>query len=258
MKTKKCFASLAAIVVASGTSASAAIITLDLGDLSAGSLNNAYFSRTALQPAGSGVIDPFVRLSSNDPVIDGYNADARPVMPDVNTSPSFTRDILLSEVPLLALNGMLYYEFGLDINQTAANPLLSVDKLQLYTSPTALASAAALANLTGGATLRYDLDSDLDSQIFLDFSISGSGSGAADMFAYIPQSSFGGVGGSEFVYLYSMFGSIPGYENNDGFEEWFVREGVAPPQVPDGGTTLLLLGAALSGLGLIRRTAFKA
>jgi hypothetical protein len=257
MKTKQCIAQLAAIVVTSGATASA--VTLNLGTTTDGFINDAYFSRTNLQPAGSGVINSFVRLNSNDEVVDGYNASARPVMPDVNTSPTFTRDIQLSEVPLLALNGMLYYEFGLDINQSASSPWLSLDELQIYTRSSPLTQAGTLADLTGsGAVLRYDLDGAGESRILLDYSISGGGSGIADMFAYIPQSNFAGVSGSEFVYLYSMFGATPGYENNAGFQEWFVRDGVGgPSRVPDGGTTLLLLGAALGGLGLVRRKSSK-
>jgi len=41
----------------------------------------------------------------------------------------------------------------------------------------------------------------------------------------------------------------PNYVNDDGFEEWAVIQG--PQAVPDGGSTLILLGSAFSGLSLI-------
>ncbi len=93
------------------------------------------------------MIQSFVRVQDNG-VADGYNATVRPVMPDVNTSPSFTHDLLLSAVGEVSRNGQTYYEFLLDINQTAANPLLSLDQLQIYTRATALTSADELADLT--------------------------------------------------------------------------------------------------------------
>jgi len=50
------------------------------------------------QATGSGVIDSFVRISTNDLIEEGYNTSGRPVPYDENTSPTFTHDLLLSEV----------------------------------------------------------------------------------------------------------------------------------------------------------------
>jgi hypothetical protein len=224
-------------------------VTLDLTtSTTSGSINGANFVRSDAASTGTGVIQSFVRLSGTG-TAEGYNADARPVMPDVNTSPIFTHDLLLSSVPIV--NG--YYEFLLDINQTSANPLLSLDQLRIYTRGTALTSADALSDLAG-SSLRYDMDAAPagNSVVYLNYNLN-SGSGSGDLFVYIPTSAFGLT--SEYVYLYSKFGESGGvYAENDGFEEWAVRTATTnTPSVPDGGTTVLLLGAALTVVAAIRR-----
>lgn len=229
-----------------------------------GTINGAFFTNTDPQPTGSGYIDSFVRLGSNAGFEQGYNASARPVMPDVNTSPTFTHDIRLSNVPVVvnpsgAAPGS-YYEFLLDINQNASNPYLTLYALRFYTNPNALTMAATLADLTGaaGTTLRWDLDTGSDSRIQLNY-IFGSGSGSGDMYAYIPVSAFAGASSSDYLYLYSAFGTEPGgtgtyFEANDGYEEWTSRgSSTPPPSVPDGGNSLALLGMGLIGLEAARR-----
>lgn len=216
--------------------------TLDLtGATTSGTINSGFFIRTDAQATGSGAINSFVRIQDNANVEDGYNADARPVMPQVNTSPSFTRDVQLSSVATVNLSGINYYEFLLDINQKNSDPLLSLDKLQIYTRGTALVTANTLAALTAApSVLRYNLDAGSDSEILLDYSLN-SGSGSGDMFAYIPMSVFGA--NTDYVYLYSQFGGKGGaYVNNDGFEEWAYR--TAP--VPEPGALALL---TLGGMG---------
>jgi len=221
--------------------------TLDLtGIVSSGSINGALFTRSDQQSTGSGVIDPFVRISSNNPTEAGYNATARPVMPDDNTAATFTHDIQLSTVGEVLIGGTVYYEFLLDINQNNSDPLLSLDQLQIYTRSAPLANAGTLADLTAApSVLRYNLDAGTDSTVLLNYKLN-SGSGSGDLFLYVPK-----WGGSEddYLYLYSQFGATGGnYINNDGYEEWATRPGTATLSVPDGGSTLMLLGAALIGM----------
>jgi hypothetical protein len=51
-------------------------------------------------------------------------------------------------------------------------------------------------------------------------------------------------------------GANSGYAPNDGFEEWWTLS--KTQQVPDGGSTVALLGLALTGMGLIGRKVRKA
>ena len=211
-----------------------------------GFINGAFYIRTDAQATGSGAINSFVRVGDNADVVEGYNASARPAMPQVNNSGTFTHDVLLNSVPTVNLSGTNYYEFLLDINQASSAPLLSLDKLQIYTRGTALSSAATLADLTAGPSiLRYNLDSGSDSEILLNYSLN-SGSGSGDMIAYIPASLFGA--GSDFVYLYSQFGGKGGaYVNNAGYEEWAYRSASV---VPEPG---VLSFAALGALAVLAR-----
>ena len=245
------FKTLTAVGLTAASLGVAQATTLDLTPGGSGSVNGALFTTTDNQSTGTGVIQSFVRVQDNG-VADGYNATARPVMPDVNTSPTFTHDIQLSAIPTVTIAGTQYKEFLLDINQQAQDPLLSLDKIQIYTRATALTTANTLAALTAApSVLRYDLDAGSDSKLLLNY-ILNSGSGSGDLFAYIPLSAFNGALGSDFLYLYSSFGDTGGvYAENDGFEEWAVR--TPTTSVPDGGATVALLGVGLLGLGAMRR-----
>jgi hypothetical protein len=109
--------------------------TLDLTTAgSSGYIDLAYFVQIDPQTTGTGVIEPFVRLSTNQDVSQGYNTDARPLELDENNSPQFTRSLLLNDVPIVSLNETLYREFLLDINQKGAvgGSLLSLDTIEIY------------------------------------------------------------------------------------------------------------------------------
>lgn len=241
----------AGVLAASLIPASAIDLNLEAGGT--GTINGAIYTTSDNQSTGTGVIDSFVRVQDNG-IADGYNASARPVMPDVNTSPNYTRDLKLSEVPEVTLGGVVYYEFLLDINQQNSNPLLTLDKLQIYTRATAITDANDLPSLTGSSTLRYNLDAGTDSRVRMNYDLN-SGSGSGDLFAYIPKSLFGAE--TDYLYLYSSFGDsgVP-YAENDGFEEWAIRTATPvnpPPSVPDAGASLALLGMGLVGVEALRR-----
>jgi len=242
----------AVLCIGAGLAATASAVDVNLVTANSGSANGANFVWVDAQPTGSGVIDPFVRVSAADQdVVQGYNSSARPLAYDENTSPTFTKDIQLSSVPIV--NG--FYEFLLDINQTNADPILSLFEIQIYTRASALATNPNGGNDPttinfGGAlgTLRYDLDSGIngDSKVQLDYS-RNAGSGSGDMLMYVPVGLFGPE--SDFVYLYSAFG-LPD-NNNDGFEEWALRERVGSViPLPTAGAMGL---AGLCGLGAVRR-----
>jgi hypothetical protein len=256
MKTSKTKIAIFGLLFASGLNLYA-VTSLNLTAGGSGTLNGALFVTTDQQPTGSGVIQSFVRLSQsgNNTTAEGYNSSSSSLMPDVNTSNTFTHDIQLSSLSLVNIAGVSYYQFLLDINQNNNDPLLSLDELQIYTRSTALTDASTLANLQAAPSqLRYDLDGAGDAEILLNYNLN-SGSGSGDLYAYIPQTAFSGAAGTDFVYLYSMFGAKGGaYAENDGFEEWAT---VSSNGVPDGGGTLVLLGSALTCIGAVRRLATK-
>jgi hypothetical protein len=222
--------------------------TLDLTTSgSDGYINDAYFVQIDSQSTGTGVISPFVRLSTNQAVEEGYNTDARPLELDENNSPQFTRSLLLTDVPIVYIGDTFYREFLLDINQmgTVSGRLLSLDTIEIY-----LADAGNLTGYPGSlGTSIYDMDLGADSWIGLDYKLN-HGSGSGDMLAYIPDDLF--VGG-DYVYLYSKFGE--NWANNAGFEEWAVRVGEPLPVIPAPASIMLgSLGVGFVGWLRRRRT----
>ena len=198
----------AAVIAASITSARA----LDLTTAgSSGTVNGAFFQQVPDQTTGTGVIQPFLRVQGNG-IETGLNTSLSSVLGDTKTG-IWTHDILLSAVPIVTLGGVQYYQFLLDINQTGANPLLSLNKLEIWTSPGTLPEANSYDDLAaGGATKKWELTSTIE----LNYALN-PGSGAGDMFAYIPLSVVGPAGTLS-LYLYTEFGTPNG--SNDGFEEW--------------------------------------
>jgi hypothetical protein len=192
-------------------------VTLDLtSEGSSGYIGDAYFEQVDPLPTGTGYIRPFVRLSTNQAIEQGYNTDARPLEFDENNSNQFTRSLPLGDVPIIGT----YRGFLLDINQnsTPTGRFLSLDTIEIY-----LADEGDLTGYPGGiGTKIFDLDEDDDNWILLDYSLN-HGSGTGDMMAYIPNDLF--VGG-DYVYLYSRFGE--NHPNNAGFEEWAVSVIPAP------------------------------
>jgi hypothetical protein len=209
---------------------------VDLADSpNEGFVNGAFFTNDA-QGAGTGVINSFVRISTNQPTEQGYNTSDRKLEFDENSSPNFTRDLLFADIPVVTLeDGFQYLEFQLDINEpnTGSSNYLSLDEIEIYFSENQIVAGTYDGVSFGGtATKVYELDAGGDHWIALDYGLQ-AGSGVSDMIMYVPLSSFAGVEDDDFITLYSEFGLQPtassegitfDWSNNSGFEEWAVRK----------------------------------
>jgi hypothetical protein len=238
------------VVAAMAGAGSAHASIIDLVNNQTGAVNGALFHRADFQPAGTGVLNPFVRVQhDNGPPNNGhsangreqgYNTSGRPVQYDELTDPNYTRDLRFSEIPVVNVAGVDYLEFVLDINEPngSTQPLLSLDQVRIYTSATG--SQTGLESTLGA--LRFELGAFLnDNTVTLDYDLN-SGSGQGDMRMYIPLSNFAGATGDDFVYLYSHFGNMDDdHRTGDGFEEWSVFA------VPSPGAIALLAMAGVIG-----------
>jgi hypothetical protein len=239
----------------------------------------AWFQTNEQHPAGTGFIDSFLRVQQKG-WEQGYNTGARPVQFDEKTDPNFTRNLTLAEVGIKDIGGVAYREFFLDVNEPAADPknFITLDQLEIFVSnkanlnkyATGVGCTTTAANdntgrLTDGSgscanndsTQIFDLDAGGDADIKIDYLVKGNGSGSSDMAFYLRDSLFTGY---TYVYLFSQFGDLTGndpkkWESQAGFEEWFTKSSIPPPNiqaVPEP-TTLLLLGSGLAVAVLRRR-----
>jgi hypothetical protein len=250
------------LVAGLALTASAQADVLDLRDGSgttSGFLNGALFTTDFTQPAGSGVVDSFLRVqraNGQDTYTNGYNTvqanqPGEPGQRDEHPSDTFTHEITLGDLAVTTQDGVDYFRFILDINQEGSDPSLSLVEVQIRTRATAISQYEAdLVNL---GALVYDLDvgADGDSRVDLDFD---HGSGDGDMAMLVPVSLFSGGPGT-FVYLYSAFGGVgdePPFQDNDGYQEWWHDVGVVIP-LPGAGLAGLATFGGLFGFRASRR-----
>jgi hypothetical protein len=270
----RALAALALVLALAPTPAQAGMVTLDVSgaDTSASgtaSVGGGFLvANTMQQPAGTGVIDSFVRIQQTGQER-GYNTSAGFPLDD-KTPANYTRAITLSDVPVVTISGVNYREFILDANQVQ-NGKISLNQVQIFTSTGDVgASGYTLTDATAsqnavisfpGANLVFQMSaqkfngSGTYNQVIVD---SGRGSGTGDMFLYVQDSLFTGLAGTTNITLFSQFGAPPGtYESNDGFEEWAVRHetggpGPGPGFVPVPASALLLGVGGLCCAGFAR------
>lgn len=219
-------------------------------------INGATFSQGSIQPAGSGVIDPFVRLNTNNNQEQGYNTTVNNVF-DNDQTDTWNHAIAVGQVgfidvdPTAGENWVM--RFILDINEPNADSkqLLNLDEVQIFLSTSANQSvetftASGLVNFASSA-LVYRMDAPNAgvnpsppapylNTVILDYN-NASGQGETDMTLDIPKTMFdaafttlglttAGAKNNAFIYLYSAFGSPfanntpPGTINDSAYEEW--------------------------------------
>jgi hypothetical protein len=251
-KTMIGFAAVATFTLAIQGNALAGTIDLLTAGAS-GTANGAIFTQVDPQSTGTGVLDPFLRIQANG-TESGYNTSVGTPLDDKGGK--WTHDIALGTIGIVTYNAVNYYKFLLDVNQLSSSPLLSLNTFQIYERTGPLTTANTLADLTGNATLKFDMDAGVggDTTVNIDYRLN-PGSGAGDMTVLVPVSALGiDPTLTQNLYLYTAFGDPNA--SNSGFEEWAAELGIGfyPPQdVPDASTTLSLLGMALLGIEGLRR-----
>jgi hypothetical protein len=205
---------LAALITLS-VSAKGEVVDLT-GTNNTGRINRAEFDWTPEQPTGTGLIQPFVRVQANA-TEEGYNTSGG--TPFDEKSGPWTHDLQVSDLKLVQIGRISYYEFLLDINEPGGGKsLVSLDRLEFYTSTIPSQVTTDVSSL---GILRWSLDYREDSYILLD-AARNHGSGSGDMYAYIPVTAFAGALPSDYVYMYVRFGDQVGATSEGGFEEWAI------------------------------------
>jgi hypothetical protein len=225
-----------------------------------------------LTGTGSGSFDAFVRLqtpNANVLVERGYNTSGARHFDQKGGA--FTHDIRLSDVPLVVRSGVAYRQFILDSDeqQNGIDDFLSLDALQIYTSPVGNLDPSTFiggTDLTGTlalGTLRYSMDHDT-AGVFTDDSLVllmiDPGNGQTDMSLYVPEDNFAEASSTDFVYFYTYHGDVDSappvgspagdYGAGASFEEWGVLVGTTPSGQDPVPEPLTLVGCFL-GLGLL-------
>ncbi|MFN2541880.1 MAG: hypothetical protein ABR514_06910 [Chthoniobacterales bacterium] len=245
---------LGVLILATGsflaaTSANATVIDLTTGPDASGEIDGALFFATQQQPAGTGFIDPFLRIQEKG-FEQGYNTDGGFPFDDKHPH-NFQHSLYIPDLTPVIIDGTPYLQFMLDSNQNGnsfTEHVLDMTKLQIFTTndpnqTTESFNGAGILQLNG--TLVYNLDAHGDNSVLT----TAIGSGKADMFMYIPVSLI--QTGELYLVLYSAFGNdIP---SDGGFEEWVFIPGTVP--IPEAATFFPVIGllAAVLSTHVLRR-----
>lgn len=259
---------LAAVAALLGASAAYAFPPIDLslaGTTSTSSVDGTIWTNTNLiQSAGTGVLDPFLRVQANNTET-GMNTDAQ-TPPDDTKAGIWTHSITMGDLALVNKGGIDYYVFSLDINEPNNNPdwFLTLNSLRLHTVDASAGGALATEAdviAAAGHTLNYDLDGSQDQTIYMNYGVSNKGSGETDIDFYIPASFFAGTQSSDYLYMvvnFGLAGDTNGLNSGDGFEEVHALTGTSSSSsstttnAPEPGT-IALFGMGLIGLAAARR-----
>jgi len=222
---------------------------------SSATVNGALFTYANQQPAGTGFIDPFLRVQEK-PTEEGYNTDGGFPFND-KTPHNYQHSVLISSLATFTINGVQYYKFMLDSNQAGASfsaHTLALTQLQIYTTNDPSQTTTDPATFTAANHLVYNLNVGTifnsppnnanQGNTLLTYAI---GSGIADMYAYIPVSDF--IYATDKYMILYFFAGNDQFSSSGGFEEWVAFTKTAP----DSGSTLSLSVVAFGGLLALRR-----
>jgi len=257
--TQRRFISVMAVAAGLLPASTAFAVPLDLTTTppASGTINGAIYSTIDSQPTGTGVFKPFLTYQANG-FEEGYNTSQGgngQGFLDTKRVPQWNHDLTVGQLEEVSINGKTYFQFELDANETGngnKDRLLSIDQIRIYTSGTDTANSVGDgANIDDLGKLRYAQNAlgSTDNWVLIDASRaeggSTSGSGSSDLIVYVPTDLFAGALDTDLVYFYT----INGINNraDAGFEEW----SALVAGVPDGGSTLVLLGSALTALGFM-------
>jgi len=214
-------AAVFAAILGSGVAANAAVITWDCttgcDPLPNETFGGALWRTASVQPSGTGVFKPFVRMIANGQATDedGHNTDANPVNDEFD---AWTSAVLIADLDnFVLIGGTAYAEFVLDLGEPANVNMskLSLDAVKIC--------RGATGNLTMvgdcPTTALFDLDAGADRSVLLDYNLFGGGNGNSDLFMYIPLANFRGSK-EPYFYLYTAFGYQPNHHADGTFEEW--------------------------------------
>ncbi len=196
----------------------------------------AIFSETSTHPAGTGVFDPFLTVSSqgNSKIERGYNTDGHTALylNQQKQRPQWNNLLKVSDLATIKIGGTDYYAFELDANEPngterdhSAKSLLSIDNIRIYTSSTDNTAAvksveSKLESPSPLGTLRFALNDPLKSGsnynltnwVKMDATTDGiadtrghnGGSGFSDLIVYIPASDFPNL--NDYIFFYNLNG----------------------------------------------------
>jgi hypothetical protein len=254
MKTKiasllVCLLLTTVAVLLSSQSASATVVDLTTGPDASGEIDGTLFFATQQQPAGTGYIDPFLRIQEKN-FEQGYNTDGGFPLDD-KTPHNYQHSLYIPDLTATVINGTPYLAFMLDSNQNGnsyTEHVLDMTALQIFTTndpnqTTESFDSKGILQLNG--TLVYNMNANGSNSVLT----TATGSGKADMFMYVPVSLV--QTGELYLVLYSAFGnSIPA---DGGFEEWVFIPGTAP--IPEAQTLFPVVGllAAVLSTRVLRR-----
>ncbi len=234
-----------------GASGVAKATVVDLTQTNSGSINGALYSISYVQPAGTGIYDPFLTIQANT-TEQGYNSATEPF--DTKRAPQWNHEIRLSDLQVTTIGGVQYFGFGIDVNEPNAGTLglISLDAVKIYTSSTLQSGTSTNSSGTFNGslgTLVYSLDAGGDNWVKYDDQHPGSGTD--DIAMFIPVSLFANASSTDYVYMYQQWGNNfnTSLETQGGFEETRIIAGSTFSQIPEVSAFLPLGVVLATGLG---------